>query len=152
MEWLTNLLGMAKNGAASSPFGALGGGGGGMPPQPPQPGAMPGQMPGQPPPMPGAPPVPFMNPQTGAPVATPPQAPGGMPGLLGQFMSRMPGGNSNPLMQQIQQTLSQNGGAGEGKKPDQQNPGQAFALNQAMSMLKPPQMQPTQWMAPWQRR
>lgn len=142
MEWLTNLLGMAKNGAGgagSSPFGALGGGGitppqpGQMPPQmpspmpAPQPGAMPGQMPGQPPPMPAAPPVSFMNPTTGQPAATPgapqpsnPQS--GIPGLLGKLMSGQQGNNQGALM------------------------------NQAMSMLKPPQMQPTQWMAPWQRR
>lgn len=137
MEWLTNLLGMAQGAGGaggSTPFGALGGGGA-MPPQPGQmppqmPGAMPGQMPGQPPPMAGAPPVPFMNPASGQPAATPgapqPDNPlSGIPGLLGKLMAGRQGGNQGA---------------------------QGALFNQAMGMLKPPQMQPPQWMQPWQRR
>lgn len=94
---------------------------GGGTPQAPPSAAAPPAMPPQ---MPAQPPVPFMNPQTGQPAPTPgsPLGNPAMPGLLGQLMAKQPpNANSGPLM------------------------------NQAMSMLKPPQMQPVQWMTPWRR-
>lgn len=124
MEWLTNLLSAAKQGA--SPFGALGGGGAAA-------GAM----------QPTAP-LPFMN-AGGQPAATPGptgqsapaslQSGGGLPGIWGRMLGQQP------------QAQGPQGQQGMGQQGQQTN---NAALGQAMQLLQPKPLQPPSWM-PWMK-
>lgn len=163
MEWLTNLLGFANN-SGTSPWGAMGGStaltpqgggsspfntnmtgmgaGGGAPswlPQmmPPAPATPPGATatPGMGSPsagMPGpAPPNTNMTgagaPMTGT-VTSPPSMPFQLPGIFGKFLGQGQGGGAP--------NTNVTGNSG----------GQNFGLNQAMSLMKQPQMQQPNWM------
>lgn len=127
MEWLTNLLGFANQG--SSPFGAMGGGAQPQSGTAGRPFGFPPSLPGvtgtQPPPAAAPPPMPSNGPlpfmgPNGQPSAAPGAPPPAAPAQPPGLWNQQQQGNGNQLM------------------------------SQAMNMLKPPQMQPAQWM-PWMK-